>query len=741
MNKKINTHYSLFLIASALLLTMFSSCEKNKMDWGLDPKYGKVTVAELPLALREAISRYDVLKSYTDYTLGVGIDLALYSSNETYRTLVNDNFDGITAGYEMKHAAMVNASGQINFAPVDAVLDQLEQAGLGIFGHTLVWHQNQNASYLNSLIAPTIVPSTGGSVLDVSPLAAGTFSGWNRNNTGGMSVVGNGGLNNGPALRLEVASAGNEWDTQLTSPDIPATEGHRYEVSFWIKSDGAGQGRVSYAGMSNNYPWTDGAALFGTNGSWKKITYNTSTIGSDFAATANTIKVAFDLGKVPGVYYIDINSISIIDEDAEAMEYNYVGNGGFESGNIGTWSLNNPGTGIEVTTEEKYVGNYSVKMSSSATSSNAWDLQLASQDIPLVAGNDYTLSFYVKSNVAGKGRVSFPGLTNEYPWMNWLGAGASEAFTTSTVWSFISVDLNALEYKSGATNVKLSFDLGYLPDITYYIDDIKLVKKGGGGGAPGGIIIIEKTPDEKKQLIGAAMKDWITNMVTHYKDKVHAWDVVNEPMSESGILRTGANVAEPASDEFYWQDYIGQDYAVSAFKLARQYGNSTDVLFINDYNLETGAKLDGLINYVNYIESQGATVDGIGTQMHLTLTSDKNNIVSMFEKLAATGKKIKISELDIRVGTTAPTLEQYAEQAELYRYVAEMYNTHIPQAQQYGITVWGISDHEREHEFWLPDDAPNLWDSNYERKHAYKGFADGLAGKDVSEDFSGELEY
>jgi endo-1,4-beta-xylanase len=49
--------------------------------------------------------------------------------------------------------------------------------------------------------------------------------------------------------------------------------------------------------------------------------------------------------------------------------------------------------------------------------------------------------------------------------------------------------------------------------------------------------------------------------------------------------------------------------------------NATDIHFINDYGLE-GAdqkKCLGLIAYVNYIESKGAKVDGIGTQMHVTL--------------------------------------------------------------------------------------------------------------------------
>src|SRR5690606_38177253 len=100
--------------------------------------------------------------------------------------------------------------------------------------------------------------------------------------------------------------------------------------------------------------------------------------------------------------------------------------------------------------------------------------------------------------------------------------------------------------------------------------------------------------------------------------------------------------------EFYWVKYLGVDYAVKAFELARQYGNPTDKLFINDYNLESRLdKCDGLIEYVNYIESQGAQVDGIGTQMHASLNTDKDMIDEMFKKLAATGKLIKVSELDV----------------------------------------------------------------------------------------------
>jgi hypothetical protein len=64
------------------------SCYDDKMEWGRDPYYGEVSMSELPLPLQEKISRYDVLKSYTDMILGIGIDLDLYMENETYRNIV-----------------------------------------------------------------------------------------------------------------------------------------------------------------------------------------------------------------------------------------------------------------------------------------------------------------------------------------------------------------------------------------------------------------------------------------------------------------------------------------------------------------------------------------------------------------------------------------------------------------------------------------------------------------------------
>jgi GH35 family endo-1,4-beta-xylanase len=730
-------NYKKILPLIALSSMLFVSCDDEIMDWYKDPSHGEVTTAELPLGLSEKIGRYDVLKNYTDFTLGVGVGLDLYMNDETYRTIANENFDELTIGYAMKHGPMVNSDGSIDFDAVDQFMTQAESAGLSVYGHTLVWHQNQNASYLNGLIAPTIIPVSGGAnALDLSGLQDGSFTDWNKANPGDGIVIEDGaGLSNtSQAVKLIAsASASNAWNLQLVIFDIIVDPSHTYEVSFYIKSDQAGKGRISFSGLNNNYPYKD---WYNTGGEWTEA-FETTTewqqvkfTVNDFSATS--FKMAFDLGYLPGVtYYIDVDNIKVVDQDAESEVVNMLNNGNFDTG-INGWSMWNAGDGNstveQVTGADAYEGDGAMKVYNDADhTGNQWKTQIHSDfTAALTADETYTISFMIRSEGTGSVRCSTSG-----------DAHYQGDQTTSTTWSLISWEITATGGETG-----LNFDLGQVAG-TYYIDNVVVTNgEAAGNSEP---IVIEKTDEEKAEIIGAAMEDWITQMVAHYKDKVHAWDVVNEPMKGNGDVRDGSDdytSGEEPDDYFSWPLYLGKDYAVMAFNLARQNGNAGDKLFINDYNLESNlAKCQGLIDYVTYIEQQGATVDGIGTQMHISSSADKDMITEMFQKLADSGKLIKISELDVRLGTASPTAEQLAAQADMYQYVLDQYREIIPTAQQYGVTIWGISDNEQEHEYWLPDESPNLWDANYERKHAYKGVADGLAGKDVSEDFSGELQY
>lgn len=721
------------IIASSLM--MLSSCDDNKMDWEKDPDHGAVTGAELPLALVEKISRYQPLKTYTDLVLGNGIGTDLYMSDAAYRKIVNDNFDEVTPGYAMKHGAMVNAKGEINFTTIDAFIAETKKAGLKVFGHTLVWHSNQNASYLNGLIAPTVIPgSSGTNTLDVAGLKSGTFTNWSRNNPGqGITVIDNAGLTgSSKAIQLvSGATSSQPYNLQLTSPNVSIVTGHKYEVSFYIKSDVAGKGRISFnTSLNSQYPYKDWlhtgteTEAFATTSSWQQVKITLAS--SDFKTGSTNFQFNLDLGYLPNVtYLIDVNTIAVVDLDAASGVVNLVSNGTFNAGITGWSKMNGATDALSLATPPNvYEGNGAMKVvNATSDAANQWKTQIQTAfTSTLTSGKDYTISYMIKSEATGSVRCSTTGTTARYQ--------GDQA--TSATWKLIE-----WKFTANGTETGLNFDLGGTAG-TYYIDNVVVTDGATSGGATPPVTI-EKTDAQKAKLIGDAMEDWISKMMTHYKTSVFSWDVVNEPMKEDGTLRNGTE-GDTATDYFSWIKYLGKDYAVTAFKLARKYGNTSDKLFINDYNLESRLdKCDGLINYVAYIESQGAKVDGIGTQMHIGLTTDKDKIVQMFQKLAASGKLIKISELDIRLGTATPTVAQQASQAEMYQYVIDMYKKYIPAAQQYGITIWGVSDSVKEHEFWLPNESPNLWDANYVRKHAYKGTADGLAGKDVSKDFSGEL--
>jgi GH35 family endo-1,4-beta-xylanase len=725
--------------------SVFSGCYDEKMQWG-DP-YTHPEAAALPLALQEQISRYEALTEYAnDLKLGAGIDFAFYTNNESYRNLVNGNFNEITPGNEMKQQSLLKADGTLNFTTADAMVEALSSAGKTVFGHTLVWHTQQQASYFNGLIAPTIIPAPAGSNLIDGGFESG-MGGWTAAYySQNFTTVTSEAIEGSSSLEVIIPSdaTGGKYDGhgQLTSPGFPIVDGHRYEISFFAKCSGSGQIAIDFpdGSLGNQYPWIAGSEYASIGTSWSQVVINPETTGAMLASADNaSYTIRLLMASVPDVtYYID--NVVVTDLDAAPAEVNFVTNGNFETGDLTGWTANN-GT-ITVDAAAAYTGSYGLKAISGSSASNAWDMQFVSDELALDDSKEYTFSFMVKSDVAGKGRISFPGNMNgnQYPWLDWLGTGSySEAFTLAAgQWTQVSVPF------TNTGNVKLSFDMGYLPDVTYYIDDVKVIADDGTAPPSTGPTVIEKTPEEKAAILEPLFINYIESVVKHFADtypgKVRAWDVVNEALEENGNLRTGSEDLT-SSGTFYWGYYLGKDYAVTAFKTARS-ADPTAKLFINDYNLESasGNKLQGLIDYVEYIESKGASIDGIGTQLHLSLSADTTAIVRMFQKLATTGKLIHVSEMDISVGTASPTDEQLQQQAELYRFVVSAFKKYIPASQQYSITVWGVSDNADEHEYWLPDDAPCLWNADHARKRAYKGFADGLAGYDVGATFPGTLQ-
>ncbi len=224
-------------------------------------------------------------------------------------------------------------------------------------------------------------------------------------------------------------------------------------------------------------------------------------------------------------------------------------------------------------------------------------------------------------------------------------------------------------------------------------------------------LIKDKTDEEKKVIVSRALKNFIYGVMEHYSDDIKTWDAINEPLSDNGPdfpLRSDPEETQAANvwGYFVWQDYIGENYGRDVIKYAREAGGDDQLLFVNEYGLEwpwsDQGKCRSFIKLIERWESDGVTrIDGLGTQLHTNYSmnpdTQKQNsagITKMFELLAATGKLIRISELDIQmldasgkvVLNDAMTPELHTRLAEYMRFILEQYFTIIPKEQQYGIT-------------------------------------------------------
>ncbi len=357
-------------------------------------------------------------------------------------------------------------------------------------------------------------------------------------------------------------------------------------------------------------------------------------------------------------------------------------------------------------------GSRAMQATVTAPGANVYDMQSIGTAFTVVPNKIYTVTVSIKSSVAGKVRLVMQNTVYQ-----------QDDLTTTPGWATYTWNVTITE-----SSPILRFN--FPSTGVYVIDNVSVIDPAGGSITP-------PTPTQSATVIDTALRKFITTTVTHYKGKIKAWDVVNEPMSDgTGALRDASNYTMPPQNmgnQFLWSQYLGRSYALKAFQYAKA-ADPNALLFINEYNLEYNFKLDSLIAYVGQLRAQGAQIDGIGTQMHINLQTSQSNIDNAFIKLAKTGLLVRVSELDVSVNTVksgsfTPDATTLASQAALYKYVVQSYLKNVPAPQRFGITVWGLTDNES----WLNStsapDFPLLFDKNIAKKPAYTSFLQGLKGQ------------
>ncbi len=693
----------------------------------------------------EYLDAYGSLKEYIDrgkhpgFLLGSGVSATDYINKTLAYRVTNANFDQMTAGNEMKYASIVADDGTMNFSTVEAFVEAARGAGMQIYGHTLCWHEQQNVKWLNSLIAPRemdVDPGQKDEVVDYTMdySKATSYSFWAPD-----EVKANISIN--PAdgcFELVNSEASDNWMVQYhVANEVPIVKDKAYKLKIMVR--GTGEGILS----CKVGDWGGGPEF--------KVPFSTEWEEQviDFTSQTDGGFVLLQSGQFVGTLQIRYVEISHLETPVMKVYYPLISGGDAEDGECDGLISRMPGLGdspAKVVDDPEGTGKvYAAEYNSNPAETYDAQFFIKSNTV-LNEGDRVRVSFRYRCTDARNIDTQAHGAPGEYHHYAFIGTLNATTSWQEHGWTGA---ITADQAKDGGCQ-SIAFNLSSAPTGGFfYIDDVKFeIEKSANS--------IELTPEEKSQVLTDEMERWVKGMMEATKGYVTAWDVVNEaisggPWGQRYDLQHAATESGDVSNKFYWQDYLGDNFARVPIRFARQYfeengGNPADLkLFINDYNLESdwddNQKLKSLIQWIEQWESDGVTkIDGIGSQMHIsyhlnpaTQRSKEEHIVKMFKLMAETGKLVRITELDMgicdengnSIKTADVTLEQHKLMAEHYKWIVGKYFEIVPVAQQYGICHWAQTD-SPDDSGWRGGEPIGLWNLDFQRKPAYGGFADGL---------------
>ena len=712
-----------YIISALVCPFVLGSCA----DWD-DWKYD----VEKPqtIAQYEYLNDYAPLKEYLDrgahpgFKVSAALAVDEFNQQGPLFRLAAHNFDEIVAGNAMKMASCVNDQGVMDFSKVSSFVRAAEDAGLTVYGHTLAWHAQQPRKWLEKLIADK--------ELDVDPDQK-TFTELSRQTyTDGKF----------PFYQMGCA------------PDIINGSIHFVPTGDWSQffcMTGCSMKAGNYVAILHIKSTKDGMISLTAQNGWgaeaQKITQKFTVKANEWVdaeVALNDIQGGnYDFILLPETFdgTLDLQSVTIGQYESPAMEVEQeVKHQTYQDGPFPYYQM---GCAPDV-----------INGSIHFVPTGDWSQFFCLPGLALTPGN-YAVDVEIKSTKSGNIKMTVQN--------GWGGDAESRDGTVALKEGWTTARFKMTLEQGG------NYDFILKPetfDATLDLKSVtvkKIVKTNS----------IPLTPQEKSDTLTWAMNKWISGMMQATEGKVKAWDLINEAISGGGnvngfyALQTEAT-SEHNPQDFYWQDYFTPEmYGPIVEKAARdayaavEGTNPEDLkLFINDYNLESdwdnNQKVKSLVYWIGVWEKKGkelgwnTKIDGIGSQMHISyyenpqiLESKKKAIQNMLKIMAETGKLVRISEIDMgyvdkdgKDVTTAqleklPIEERVAKEkamAEHYKWIIEQYFKIVPVSQQYGICQWCLTDSPTD-SGWRPGQPVGLWNLNYQRKPAYGGFADGLAGK------------
>ena len=173
-----------------------------------------------------------------------------------------------------------------------------------------------------------------------------------------------------------------------------------------------------------------------------------------------------------------------------------------------------------------------------------------------------------------------------------------------------------------------------------------------------------------------AMREHIRTVMEHYVNDVGVWDVVNEPISDSGGLRPSVFARR-----------LGPGFIEDAFRTARV-ADSDAKLYLNEIGAEgINPKSNRLYEIVRDLKARGVPIDGVGFQAHANLQGLPADFVANMQRFRALGLDVAITEADVAL-KLLPSAADLQRQAEIYADIVRACET----VKCASLTFWGFTD-------------------------------------------------
>ena len=206
------------------------------------------------------------------------------------------------------------------------------------------------------------------------------------------------------------------------------------------------------------------------------------------------------------------------------------------------------------------------------------------------------------------------------------------------------------------------------------------------------------TPDHAKQLLS----DYIHTVVGRYRGKILCWDVINEAVDDF-------NNTNPLNiRDCFWFRKLGIDFLKYAFIFAHE-ADPNVKLYYNEYAIENiGLKANRTVALINWLRSQGAIVDGVGLQWHISVSTNVtpgDGHYQSAQQFINNGLDIMVTELDVSVPTNGgyPVDSHDLEiQANIYGSILNYVLHFSPNCK--AMLTWGFTDRYS----WIPDFTHDL---------------------------------